>query len=423
MAKRDLPPRPGFRFPGPVPREALAFFDAKDLRVGFDHRDVAGREHAYAFTAAKAVQLDILDDLREAVRGHLAEGRTFESFRRQLTPILQKKGWWGAQEVIDPRTGDPVTAQLGSPRRLKTIYRANMRSARAAGQWERIQRTKRSHPYLLYSLGPSREHREEHVRWAGTLLPADDPWWADHFPPNGWGCNCRVRQVSQAEYERLRGRDGIRTERPRRNMVGWTNPRTGQTLQIDRGLDPSWAGNPGLDRARVLADQLAGKLVVAGAALAREGIRQVLASPLLEHQLTSPKSDLPVAWLDDDIARHLRTGPGAPVETRLALLARRNAEHIRDDHPDVTVANVRAALSAIPSGSNLVVAERGHWGHEGTDLVFCLRRSEDQWFKTIVRAKTSRRIEIATVYGTDGGNIKRLVERPGATVVRGQAPE
>ena len=40
---------------------------------------------------------------------------------------------------------------------------------------------------------------------AGTLLPVDDPWWQTHYPPNGWGCKCWVRQVSRREAERLGG--------------------------------------------------------------------------------------------------------------------------------------------------------------------------------------------------------------------------
>ena len=134
-----------------------------------------------------------------------------------------------------------------------------MRAARAAGQWERVQRTKRALPHLLYRLGPSREHREEHVGWNGVLLPADDPWWHDHLPPNGWGCKCWVRQVSEAERERLLGSGRIIADRPPRDEIEWTNPRTGETLRIDRGLDPSWAGNPGRDRARQLAGLLAAR--------------------------------------------------------------------------------------------------------------------------------------------------------------------
>lgn len=262
MAER--PPRPGFRFPGPVPREALEFFRAKRLRPSFSYLDVAAEEHALAFTVAKSAGFDILDDINSALDAHLAEGKTFASFRRELEPVLQKAGWWGEREVTDPETGEKVLAQLGSPRRLRTIFRANMRSARAAGQWQRIQRTKRTHPYLLYRASSSVERRAEHLGWVGTLLPADDPWWNDHFPPNGWGCKCWVRQVSAAEAARLGGQ----TARPRREEVEWTNPRTGETRTLDRGLDPSWASNPGRDRERIVEEALAQRLDGAEGAMA-----------------------------------------------------------------------------------------------------------------------------------------------------------
>lgn len=180
-------PRPGFRFPGPVPKEALEFFKAKELHPSFSYLDVSAEEHALGFTVAKSTGYDILGDVKGALEEHLKKGKTFESFKRELAPILREKGWWGEKDVTDPETGEKRLAQLGSPRRLKTIFRANMRSARAAGQWQRIQRAKRSHPYLLYRPSSSREPREGHVQWYGTLLPADDPWWRDHFPPNGWG--------------------------------------------------------------------------------------------------------------------------------------------------------------------------------------------------------------------------------------------
>ncbi|MEC7376171.1 MAG: phage minor head protein, partial [Pseudomonadota bacterium] len=193
---------------GPVPRDALAYFRDKDLRVGFDYQDVWGREHAHAFTVAKAMKMDILDDVRAGLDEALTEGKTFRDFSRNVKPKLQEKGWWGIKDEIDPNTGERRRVQLGSPRRLKTIYQSNLRSARSAGQWQRIQRTKETQPYLLYELGPSENHREQHVAWAGTLLPVDHPWWRDHMTPNGYGCKCRVRQVSEVEAERME-REGI----------------------------------------------------------------------------------------------------------------------------------------------------------------------------------------------------------------------
>lgn len=187
MAQHDGARRPGFRFPGPVPEDALAFLRSKRLRPSFSHLDVAGEEHAIEFTVAKSVGYDILGDVAAGLDRHLANGGTMRTFSQELTPILQDAGWWGRREIVDPRTGERVLAQLGSPRRLRVIFEANMRSARAAGQWDRAQRTKRTHPYVRYGRSPSREPRSEHRAWEGTILHVDDPWWNTHWPPNGWG--------------------------------------------------------------------------------------------------------------------------------------------------------------------------------------------------------------------------------------------
>lgn len=245
--------------PGPVPREVLEFFRAKGFKIGFDYRDVWKAEHANAFTVAKATELDLLSDIREAVDNALEEGQTFAQFRKNLQPILQKRGWWGVKEMVDPETGEAVKARLGSPRRLKTIFRTNMKTARAAGQWDRIQRTRKLRPFLVYSVGPSRVHRELHLSWNGLVLPADHSFWKTHFPPNGWGCKCRVRQVSKREAERL---GGVSSD-PVIQMREWKNQRTGETVFVPQGIDPGWDYNPGMARKRQLDAVLDDKLKAA----------------------------------------------------------------------------------------------------------------------------------------------------------------
>lgn len=313
MPKREFTPKPGFSFPGPPPKEALDYFNAKKLKPSFSHLDVWREEHAACFTVAKATQLDVLSGIHHAAQKALAEGRTFRDFAKDLKPELQRQGWWGKQEVVDPLTDKKRLAQLGSPRRLKTIYETNMRTARAAGQWERIQRTKLALPFLVYELGPSREHRPEHAAWAGTLLPVDDQFWQTHFAPNGYGCKCRVRQVSKTEATRLE-KDGVsaqiqeidpetdlptgrfnertfpvRTQAPKIETRQWVNRRTGEVSQVPVGIDPGFDYNFGeATRVRQAARQWAEKVAAApsdlGAAAAAAMPAEHLASLNAEYR-------------------------------------------------------------------------------------------------------------------------------------------
>ncbi|TAN61075.1 MAG: hypothetical protein EPN20_12915 [Magnetospirillum sp.] len=267
-------PKPGFGFtPGPSP-EVLAFLQHKGWKPAFSYKDVWGEEHAFAFTVAKATEMDVLSAIREALEKAIAEGIPFERFKAELEPRLREMGWWGVRKVEDPSTGKKVSAQLGSPRRLKTIYWANLRSARSAGQWERAQRTKAALPFFIYCLGASEHHRPEHAAKSGLVLPIDDPFWNSWMPQNGWGCKCRVRQIGAAEATR-KGGVGTAPTVPTRT---WRNSRTGEVLQVPEGIDPAWDTNPGKHRQANLDRVLAGKIAEMPDDLARVAIRDMAAS-------------------------------------------------------------------------------------------------------------------------------------------------
>ncbi len=380
--------------PASIPKDALAFFRAKDLRVGFDAEDVATEEHAHGFTVAKAVKLDVLDDIRAGLDEALAEGQTFRDFAKSVKPKLQAKGWWGIKEEIDPATGERREVQLGSPRRLKTIYRANMRSARAAGQWARIERNRESHPFLLYELGPSREHRDEHLKWAGTLLPVDHSWWSAHMPPNGYGCKCRVRAVSRGEAERLQ-RNGIqdpqaaqeinpetglptgrrvgeqvpvRTEAPAIEPVTYTNRRTGEQRQVDAGLHPSWASNPGQQRAATLRGELTDRMTRADGQTARASARQVVDSPILEQ------------WLADAQAgRNAGELPGGVLDGEVATAIGASSSLVRLGREIATQAPTAATLRRLPA-----LLDGGELIRRGDGRLLAYQQQSDGWWRAVL---------------------------------------
>jgi SPP1 gp7 family putative phage head morphogenesis protein len=225
------------------PEEAIAYFRRKGLAEGFSWMDVWEEEHARAFAVAKAMSREILQDIRAEVDRAIAEGRTLAQFREELTPILQARGWWGRQKMTDPLTGETRIVQLGSPRRLRTIFEVNLRTSYAAGRWERIERVKASMPYLRYVAVMDGRTRPEHRAWHGTVLPVDDPWWDAHYPPCGWNCRCTVTQLNARTLER---RGWSVTDRPIAFPARtFTNRRTGEVTTVPGGIDPGWAYNVG----------------------------------------------------------------------------------------------------------------------------------------------------------------------------------
>ncbi len=245
--------------PNFIPKEALDYIKNKNLKVGFSYKDVWHEEHATSFTVAKAMQIDVLDDIKKAVEKAIENGETFESFKKNLKPTLIQKGWWGRKNMIDPLTGDMVNAQLGCDRRLKTIYNVNIRSAYQKGQYERTMSSD-LHPYLMYMIGNSLNHRDQHLAWNGLILPKDDPFWNAHLPPNGYGCKCYTRAVTEARKKRYE-KDGIRipptangnnggilrvkTKAPKEEYYNYYNERKGTVERVPKGVHPSFNWNHG----------------------------------------------------------------------------------------------------------------------------------------------------------------------------------
>jgi SPP1 gp7 family putative phage head morphogenesis protein len=260
------------------PQEAVEYFRRKGLKPSFAWQDVYAEEHARVFTVAKVAKLDLLEDLRGAVDRAIAEGTTFADFKRELIPVLQEKGWWGRGRQVDPADGEEKDVQLGSVRRLRTIYDTNLRTAHAAGRWEQVQRTKARRPYLRYVHLDNANPRKQHQAWHGRVLPVDDPFWTTAFPPNGWGCHCSVQQLSDRDLERYGYTVAPSPGEP--ITRAWQNPRTGEIRHLPVGIEPGFDHNPGVAgqevAARLLGERLASVSADLGAAAWAEAAPQVL---------------------------------------------------------------------------------------------------------------------------------------------------
>lgn len=155
--------------------------------------DLMRSAHDRAFVVAGAMEADLLADFAGAVDEAIREGRSIDWFREQFDEIVDRHGW----------------AYRGERNwRSRVIYTTNMRSSYAAGRLAQLRdpALQEVAPYWMYRHGGSADPRPDHLSWDKLVLPADDPWWQEHYPPNGWGCKCYVVAVSEDQARRLGGR-------------------------------------------------------------------------------------------------------------------------------------------------------------------------------------------------------------------------
>lgn len=181
------------------PEKNIEFLKAKKPKLSFNYDEVMHEAHQRAFTIAKVTKLDLLSDIQDSLIKAQSEGKSFESWKKEIKPTLAKKGWLGVVEVTDEKTGEFKTINVNNTR-LKRIYNTNMRTANAQGR-ARAQYALEGDIYLRYVALQDGLTRPSHLRMNGITLHRDDPFWNTNYPPNGWNCRCVVRAYSKSECE------------------------------------------------------------------------------------------------------------------------------------------------------------------------------------------------------------------------------
>lgn len=112
----------------------------------------------------------------------------------------------------------------------------------------------------------------------------DHPFWQTHFPPNGWGCHCRVYAVNAREYEKSKAAG--QGDPP----DGWDNldEKTGAPVGIAKGFDYA----PGASVADELRQLVASKSTSFSEPLASDFLAEV--APVISNsiQLTASINQL-----------------------------------------------------------------------------------------------------------------------------------
>lgn len=203
MAKTPQRPELNALFEMP-PQDAIDYLKAKGFKIGWDWHETLNEAHSRAFTVAKVARIDLLQDIRKSLIDAMQQGQGFEQWKANITPTLQQKGWWGKQTVVNP-AGMEQPVQLGSPRRLKTIFDTNMHKSLAAGRYKAMMATVETRPIWVWVHISISNPRKIHLARNGEARRYDDPFWLYAYPPTEWGCKCKViaRRESDIEDQNL----------------------------------------------------------------------------------------------------------------------------------------------------------------------------------------------------------------------------
>ena len=284
--------------------------------------DIQRGAHDRAFMVAGAMKADLLHDLRGAVDTAVLGGSIGE-FRKQFKSIVQKHGWTGW-------TGEGTKA--GEAWRTRVIYQTNLATSYAAGRRKQLMDPAllSRRPFWRYIHDDSvTTPRPHHKAWgdAGLTLRHDHPFWSTHFPPNGWGCKCRVVAVKAPA-------EGDATEPP----DGWlaTDPKTGAPAGIDEGWDYAPGARADDDLRSFVQDKLIDYPPAISKALTADVNKAINAHDMVQdfvREVLADKQRREPLWLGF-VEQPAKVGAvaGTPVDGFTVLLPADAPRHVEGSH-------------------------------------------------------------------------------------------
>lgn len=151
------------------------------------------RETARSFSPA--ISSDIPDAMRQQLQKDVsifAGFKTYHQLKEASEHIRTEDG-----SIKDFNTFYRDTNEVrGKYNRTWALAEYNLikQSATMAGRWAEIVADKELYDLKYVTKGDSRV-RADHAALDGIVLPVDDPFWLEAYPPNGWNCRCSVLQV------------------------------------------------------------------------------------------------------------------------------------------------------------------------------------------------------------------------------------
>ena len=338
-----------------APAKSVDLFRDKGYDVGKNWREVDARAHLGAVKVAKAMCIEILDDVCHEVDRAITEGTTLQEFADDLESRLTALGWWGRKHVVDALTGKRRVIRIGSPYRVRAIIDTHVRMAYAEGRWKCIERIAARRPWLRYVVVRNSYCRPKHMNWHDTVLAWNHPFWQTHYPPNGRRCGCRVDPLSDADLENLGLTPSEGPPSGSERFQTWTSRRNGETIQLPAGIDPGFGDNVGVvGLVRHADDQLIAKMDTVSADLARSAVGTPWQTPLFYRHLKGEREGhWPIATTPPDTRSAIRS------KSRTVRLSSATAAKQANRHCDLRSEDY-AIVQRILDEGELFAGQDGH---------------------------------------------------------------
>lgn len=143
---------------------------------------------------ARAFAVANLADLERVVR-----------IQQAVERVPQGESWQRARQAIAKELAHDL--EKDKARHLaQRIVRSEVAKAISVARYQEMTDPEEMalFPYWQYkSVGDSRT-RSTHKLLHGVTLPANDPFWREHFPPWDYGCRCKVVQITKRTAQKMR---------------------------------------------------------------------------------------------------------------------------------------------------------------------------------------------------------------------------
>ncbi|WP_140921073.1 phage head morphogenesis protein [Limnobaculum xujianqingii] len=289
--------------------------------------DISREQHDHGFIVAGATKAALVSDFKKAMQSVMDEGKSIQWFRQNFDQIVEKQGWKGW-------TGEGSKA--GKAWRTEVIYTQNLKSSHAAGRYEQLTDPEvlAERPYWRYVHRSSLNPRPEHEKWNDLVLPADDPFWDEHYPPNGFGCNCIVESCSGRDLKKL-GKAGPDMS-PTRNTQLYTDKNTGEQRLVPEGITPGFDYAPGKSAAQNALAANEQQLASFDAAIARKNAEKLINSDVfLSFFNGRMKGNFPVAVVNRQQMTEMA------IKSPVLSLKRSAVMKLRTQYPDLSPSDFR----------------------------------------------------------------------------------